>query len=178
MLTKKKSINQASCITRRFKTSLHSTIHQICNQTDVCLELQIPSLDHKGHTARKRPSLKTKLIERPTTKRKKGITKSESVTPNHGEWLIQGKAPPASSTKIMGCKGKNNLWRNWSWLRRWQGHEKLREKGGVELVVVRWMMRLKVVLSFLLLLLHWKVKRDCEEEGIRSPSPLYSFSFQ
>jgi hypothetical protein len=31
----------------------------------------------------------------PTMKRKKGITKSASVTPFHGEWLIDGHLPPA-----------------------------------------------------------------------------------
>ena len=48
--------------------------------------------------------MKTKLTETPTPKRKNGITKSASVTPNHGEWFIDGNAPPASSTSIISCQ--------------------------------------------------------------------------
>lgn len=36
-------------------------------------------------------------------KRKKGKTKSASVTPSHGEWLIAGTMPPTSSTRIISC---------------------------------------------------------------------------
>lgn len=51
-------------------------------------------------------TLNTRLTEVPTTKRKNGITKSASVTPNHGEWFIAGKYFPASSTKIISCERK------------------------------------------------------------------------
>jgi len=49
-------------------------------------------------------TLNTKLAETPTIKRKNGITKSARVTPNHGEWFMDGKAFPASSTKIINCQ--------------------------------------------------------------------------
>jgi len=55
-------------------------------------------------------TLKTKPMETPTTKRKKGITKSASVTPNHGEWFKDGKARPTSSTNIINCKGEPLCW--------------------------------------------------------------------
>lgn len=48
--------------------------------------------------------MNTRLAETPTIKRKKGITKSARVTPNHGEWFMDGKAFPASSTKIINCQ--------------------------------------------------------------------------
>uniref|UniRef100_A0A0A9DEL4 Uncharacterized protein n=1 Tax=Arundo donax TaxID=35708 RepID=A0A0A9DEL4_ARUDO len=34
-------------------------------------------------------------------KRKKGMTKSATVTPSHGEWFIAGRNAPASSTMII-----------------------------------------------------------------------------
>lgn len=48
-------------------------------------------------------TLNTRLAETPTIKRKKGMTKSARVTPNQGEWFMEGKAFPASSTKIINC---------------------------------------------------------------------------
>ena len=39
----------------------------------------------------------------PTMKRKKGMTKSATVTPSHGEWFSAGMNAPASSTMIISC---------------------------------------------------------------------------
>lgn len=48
-------------------------------------------------------TLYAKANETPTMKRKKGNTKSASVTPSHGEWLMAGTRPPTSSTRIISC---------------------------------------------------------------------------
>lgn len=48
-------------------------------------------------------TLRASAIATPTMKRKKGITKSASVQPFHGEWSMRGYAPPASSTNIITC---------------------------------------------------------------------------
>lgn len=52
-------------------------------------------------------TLKTRAAETPMMKRKAGMTKSATVTPNHGAWFIPGHAPPASSTSIIICASAN-----------------------------------------------------------------------
>jgi hypothetical protein len=61
--------------------------------------------------------LNTRPIETPTPKRKNGITKSASVTPNHGEWFNDGKARPTSSTNIINC---TKIW-EFSMQIKWDG---------------------------------------------------------
>lgn len=52
-------------------------------------------------------TLNTRATETPTPKRKNGMTKSASVTPVHGAWLMDGNAPPASSTRIINWRHRN-----------------------------------------------------------------------
>lgn len=78
-------------------------------------------------------------METPTPKRKNGITKSASVTPNHGEWLIDGIAPPASSTRIINCIKqiyKNIRGEFWK-LRKGTGRWGYEELGRVRTATVR-----------------------------------------
>lgn len=65
----------------------------LCSLTEFCRSEQLSVIQLT--------TLNTSAAETPMMKRKAGMTKSATVTPNHGAWLMPGHAPPASSTSII-----------------------------------------------------------------------------